>query len=198
MGRGRPARAEMREEVDEVVLAFRVARRAAAGVKETSPKPSWLRMVWQATGIPVERLAQQLEVTKHEVFQLEKAEREGRIVLRTLKGAAEALGCELVYGLAPKEGSLEDLGARAEREKKFAEARELEARIIKDDRIEDRVRPVGDANDPDDISEGGVASAVRSFVLREWSVKKRLREAGAEVDDADVPRFKKLGDLSSF
>lgn len=134
VGRGSPVRAEMRKEVDEVVLALRVARRAAAGVKEMSQKPSWLRLVRQATGIPVEQLAQQLEVTKNEVFRLEKAEREGRIVLGTLKRAAEALGCELVYGLAPKEGSLEDLaaGARAEREKRFAEARELEERIIKE------------------------------------------------------------------
>jgi transcriptional regulator with XRE-family HTH domain len=70
-------------------------------------------------------MARRLGVTKYEVFRVEKAEWESRIVLATLRRAADALGCELIYALAPREGSLEDLAAleRAEREKARETAR---------------------------------------------------------------------------
>ena len=48
---------------------------------------------------------------------LEKSEAENRITLGSLRDAADALGCELVYALVPKEGSLSKLleqRARAE------------------------------------------------------------------------------------
>jgi predicted DNA-binding mobile mystery protein A len=40
---------------------------------------------------------------------LEKAEAEDRITLKSLRAAAHALGCELVYALVPKANSLHDL-----------------------------------------------------------------------------------------
>jgi hypothetical protein len=40
---------------------------------------------------------------------MEKAEQNSRIMLATLRRAAQAMGCELVYALRPKEGTLEDL-----------------------------------------------------------------------------------------
>jgi transcriptional regulator with XRE-family HTH domain len=67
--------------------------------------------VRQATGIPVYVLAKRLGVTKHEVFRLETAESSSRIMLANLKRAAEALGCDLVYGLVPRKGSLKELAA---------------------------------------------------------------------------------------
>jgi hypothetical protein len=48
-------------------------------------------------------------VSRREIFQLEKAEKESRIQLGSLRHAAGALDCELVYALAPRQGTLRDL-----------------------------------------------------------------------------------------
>ncbi len=106
-----PENAELRGRLDETVLAFRVARKAASAGKAIEDTGSWLRAVRQATGVPVYVMAGRLGVTKHEIFRLEKAEQESRIVLANLRRGAIALGCELVYALVPREGSLEDLSA---------------------------------------------------------------------------------------
>lgn len=122
MPRISPENAEMRRRLDETLLSFRVARNAA-GRGTDSGTGSWLRAVRQAVGVPVEVMARRLGVTKYEIFRLEKAERESRIVMSTLERAADALGCELVYALAPKDGSLEDLAVaeRAGRERARAD-----------------------------------------------------------------------------
>ena len=125
MRRLSPEDAEQRRKVDETLLAFRVARREAA--EAATAEGSWLRAVRQAVGVPVAVLAGRLGVCKYEIFRLEKAEQESRIVLGSLRRAAEALGCELVYALVPRQGSLEDLAAaeRAERAKALERAQAL-------------------------------------------------------------------------
>jgi transcriptional regulator with XRE-family HTH domain len=107
--------------LDKALSEFRAARQAVA----EGDNGSWLRAVRQATGVPVNVLAQRLGVTKHEIFRLEKSERERRIVLANLQRAAAALGCELVYVLVPKEGSLKGMAAaeRAARESACAMAK---------------------------------------------------------------------------
>ena len=78
-------------------------------------------------------MAERLGVTKYEVFRLERVEQESRIVLANLRRAANALGCELVYALVPREGSLEDLaaGEKAAREAACAMARDEEEKRVK-------------------------------------------------------------------
>jgi predicted DNA-binding mobile mystery protein A len=110
-----PQNHEIRRRLDDALLGFRAVRQTMMD----KDRNCWLRAVRQATGVPVYVLAKRLGVTKHEVFRLETAERTSRIVLANLKRAAEALGCELVYALVPRKGSLEDLAA-AEREARVA------------------------------------------------------------------------------
>lgn len=120
---------ELCRRLDETLLGFRAARR---GDRERDREGGWLRAVRQAIGIPVHVLQKRLGVTKYEIFRLEKAERTSRIVLANLKRAAEALGCDLVYALVPREGSLEDLAEeeRAAREAARAIAREKEQQKV--------------------------------------------------------------------
>jgi transcriptional regulator with XRE-family HTH domain len=99
---GREAKAR---ELDEAALAFRVARRGSGEVK------GWLRTVRQAVGVPVGEVARRLGVSKWEVYRLEQAEMGARIRMETLQKAAAALGCDLVYGLAPRAGTLTELTA---------------------------------------------------------------------------------------
>jgi len=116
---------ELCRRLDETLLGFRAARLAN---REKDLEGRWLKAVRRATGIPVHVLQKRLGVTKYEIFRLEKSERTSRIIVANLKRAAEALGCELVYALVPREGSLEDLAAaeRAAHEAAGALAREKE------------------------------------------------------------------------
>ena len=75
---------ETRQQLDEMLLAFRAARSAAG------ERRGWLRAVRQVVGIPVKEVARRLGVGKLEVFRLEKSESESRIILGTLRRAAEA------------------------------------------------------------------------------------------------------------
>jgi predicted DNA-binding mobile mystery protein A len=110
---------ETRRKMDETLLAFRVARTSAG------ERRGWLREVRQVVGIPVKDVARRLGVCKWEVFRLEKSERESRIMLGTLRRAAEALDCDLVYALAPRQGTLEELAA----EQRAAREQEREAAL---------------------------------------------------------------------
>jgi hypothetical protein len=48
------------------------------------------------------KVARTLKSSRQLPVQLEKAEAEDRVTLKSLRAAAQALGCELVYALVPK------------------------------------------------------------------------------------------------
>ncbi len=96
-------RDKLRREMDEALLPFRLVRKRKGG------GTGWLRSIRQATGVPVDEVARRLGVCRFEVHRLEESEKNERIMLSTLSRAAKGLGCELVYALVPKEGTLEDL-----------------------------------------------------------------------------------------
>jgi hypothetical protein len=72
-------------------------------------------------------------VSRREIFRLEKSEEEARIQLGTLRRAAEALDCELIYALTPRQGTLHEMAAVRE------EAREAARRQARADADERRV-----------------------------------------------------------
>jgi len=113
-------RDNLRKELDEALLPFRLMRKRKGGAI------GWLRSIRQAAGIPVDEVARRLGVCRWEVHRLEESEINSRIMLATLSRAAKGLGCELVYELRPKEGTLETLAAekRRVREEALKEKRE--------------------------------------------------------------------------
>jgi predicted DNA-binding mobile mystery protein A len=86
------------------------------------PPTGWLKAVRLSLGMSLQQLANKLSITKQSVQEIEKREKEGNITLKTLKDAANALDMQLVYGLVPKDGSLDDLIER--------KAKELAERIV--------------------------------------------------------------------
>src|SRR5580700_4688208 len=76
---------------------------------QDSPRPQrgWLRAVREATGITVRQMAMRLRKAPTLVAKLEKSEAEYRITLGSLRAAADALGCRLVYAIVPKTGSIQ-------------------------------------------------------------------------------------------
>jgi transcriptional regulator with XRE-family HTH domain len=69
--------------------------------------------------MPAIEFARRMGVQEREVYRMERAEEESRIELGSLRRAAEALDCELIYALTPRKGTLGEMAAghRAEREK---------------------------------------------------------------------------------
>jgi predicted DNA-binding mobile mystery protein A len=71
------------------------------------PRLGWVRAVRDALGMSTRQLASRMGVSQPTVVQLEKSELNETIQLATLRRAADALNCDLVYALVPRDGSLE-------------------------------------------------------------------------------------------
>ena len=68
----------------------------------TPPTRGWIKAVRDALGMTTAQLAARLGVKQPSVIALEQSEAKGSIELATLRRAAEALDCTLVYALVPK------------------------------------------------------------------------------------------------
>ncbi len=91
------------KQLDRTLKPFRAA------AKNPRPQKGWLRAIREAAGISASEVARTLKTSRQLPVQLEKAEAEDRITLKSLRAAAQALGCELVYALVPKADTLQDL-----------------------------------------------------------------------------------------
>ena len=78
------------------------------------PAGGWIKAIREALGMSGDQLAQRIGKTRFAVRSLEQQERNEGIRLSSLRRAAEALDCRLVYAFVPND-SLEDMvGRRAE------------------------------------------------------------------------------------
>ncbi|MER8471346.1 mobile mystery protein A [Mesorhizobium sp. M1328] len=77
------------------------------------PPKGWIRAIRDALGMSGVQLAARLGVRPQTVEALEKSEASGSIQLSTLRRAAEALDCTLVYALVPNSSLGEAVNARA-------------------------------------------------------------------------------------
>jgi len=105
------ARKRARERLDERLAPLKPAERFRA------PPKGWVRAIRDALGMSGVQFARRLQVQPPSVASLEASEESGAIQLKTLRRAAEALDCTLVYALVPNE-SLE--GAVRARARKIA------------------------------------------------------------------------------
>jgi predicted DNA-binding mobile mystery protein A len=115
----------LRAELDEIGVAFRLCKR---GVHRPE---GWMRAVRQAVGIPVIELARRMGVAKSQVFRFEESEQQGRIRMDSLRSVAEAMGCELVYALVPREGKFASMIAIRRAEEEASHEREAERRKMR-------------------------------------------------------------------
>ena len=66
------------------------------------PPRGWVRAIREALGMSAAALSERLGTTAGAVSRLEQSEAADRIRLDTLRRAADALGCDLVYLLVPR------------------------------------------------------------------------------------------------
>jgi predicted DNA-binding mobile mystery protein A len=83
-------------------------RAARAGVPEPGrPARGWVRAIRDALGMTTRELGARLGVSHTAVASIERSEAAETIKLETLRRAADALDCDLVYALVPRT-SLDD------------------------------------------------------------------------------------------
>ena len=103
----------------------------------------WLATIRSALGITQETFGARLRIPKQRVSQLEKRERSGDIKLNQLRDAADALDCDLVYALVPRE-PLETVVAKRARSIALRELAAVERTMQLEDQAsridEDRIR----------------------------------------------------------
>ncbi len=97
-GKSSSDRALARLRLDARVLPLRENPSATA-----VPRGGWLRVIRQALGMPRSDLAARLGITSSTVERIEASEQRETIQLDTLRRAASALDCELVYALVPRQ-----------------------------------------------------------------------------------------------
>lgn len=89
-------RQRARQRLDERLAALKPEDRF-----KTPPK-GWIRAIRDALGMTGVQFARRLRIRPQSVDALEQSEATGSIQLKTLRRAAEALDCTLVYALVPK------------------------------------------------------------------------------------------------
>ncbi|WPO42198.1 mobile mystery protein A [Tardiphaga sp. 42S5] len=104
-------RKRARERLDERLAPLKPAERFRA------PPKGWVRAIRDALGMSGVQFARRLRVQPPSVAALEASEESGAIQLNTLRRAAEALDCTVVYAFVPND-SLE--GAVSARARKLA------------------------------------------------------------------------------
>ena len=127
-----------RRNFDERLSALKPEERFRA------PPKGWVRAIRDALGMTGVQFASRLKIKPQSVESLEQSEESGTIQLKTLRRAAEALDCTLVYALVPnttlesavntraRDIALRDLGRVAHTMKLEAQGTgdaDLEARI---------------------------------------------------------------------
>lgn len=126
------------EQLDRRFATLRPLVREAA-----RPGRGWVKAIREALGMTTAQLAARIGVAQPRVAELEKAEAEGKITMRSLERAAEAMGCRLVYVLVPEQPLSDVVRARARAlaEQQLASVEQtmrLEAQAVGDKRAHDR------------------------------------------------------------
>lgn len=116
-----------RRALDDRLEPFRANDRLRA------PSAGWIKAIRQAVGMTTAQLGRRMGVSQPRAVELEQAEADRSVTLKSLERAAEALGCRLVYALVPNE----PLEARVQRQAETL-AREHMAAASHSMRLEDQ------------------------------------------------------------
>jgi predicted DNA-binding mobile mystery protein A len=108
------------------------------------PPKGWVRAIRDALGMTGVQYAARLKIRPQSLEALERSEATGAIQLKTLRRAAEALDCTLVYALVPNSSLEEAVRARARKIAvrdlgRVAHTMKLEAQSTSDANLEARI-----------------------------------------------------------
>lgn len=85
------------------------AKFADGSLRAVADRPirGWIRAIRDSLGMSTRQLAVRMGKSQPAISQLERSELDERVTLATLRRAADALDCDLVYALVPR-ATLED------------------------------------------------------------------------------------------
>ena len=78
--------------------------RASALPWPAAPRAGWIRVMRKALGMSGAALSARLGGARNRAANLERAEQNGAITVRSLQDAAEAMGCRFVYAIVTAHG----------------------------------------------------------------------------------------------
>ncbi len=87
----------MRRQVKEKLNQIGLLKEHTMGI------PSWVSYIRKALGMTAQQLADRADLALSTVYQFERGEVEGNVNLSSLKKLGDAMGCDLVYALVPRE-----------------------------------------------------------------------------------------------
>ncbi|ACD91267.1 MAG: mobile mystery protein A [Chlorobium limicola] len=129
-------RSLQREHLNEKMRAFN----SAGAVSH--PPVGWIHAIRTALGMSMQQLGKRLGVTKQNIQNIERREKDGAITIKSLRELGAALDMRLVYGFVPNDGTLDALVDRKARElaekivRRTAQSMRLEAQQNSTERIE--------------------------------------------------------------
>ena len=135
---------EMKHSLRPARLAVdRLHKTTAPLLKLSKLQHGWIATIRGALGMTQDAFGARMKIAKQRVSQLEQRERTGDIKLSQLQDAANALNCDLVYALVPRE-PLETIVQRRAREYALRELAAVERTMQLEDQAtridEDRIR----------------------------------------------------------
>ena len=127
-----------RRQLDDVLRELSSARTIEL------PREGWIKTVRKALGMTASQLGKRLEISQPSVTAMEQGEVLGSITLNTLRKAANALECDVVYAIVPRE-SLENVVEKrvrqviTERVKRTAHTMDLEKQSVRDSHLQEQI-----------------------------------------------------------
>lgn len=110
-----------------------------------APPKGWIRAIRDAIGMTRPQLARRMGIKPQSVEAMEKSEGAAKIQLETLRRAADALDCNLVYALVPRHGLQQVVEERARKIalnhlSRVSHTMALEDQAVGNDDLETRIR----------------------------------------------------------
>ncbi len=94
-------------------ITIKILQEALIGTRAVYPAKGWLLAVREGLGLSRAVIAKRLSMTPSAIQSFEQSEARGTISVQNLRKLADALDCELVIKLVPKDGrSFVDLAAQ--------------------------------------------------------------------------------------
>ena len=88
------------------------ARKKLVGLH--TPSEGWLRSTRKALGMSGAQLARRIGITRGAISNVEKAELDGGVTIKTMQQMAAAMKCNFVYAIVPEEDIEKIIGRRAQ------------------------------------------------------------------------------------
>ena len=113
---------------DQAALARKQLERRLAPLREApiiAPPKGWIKAIRESLGMTARQLAARMGAAPSRIPSIEKAEVTGATTIKTLRQAAEAMGCTFVYAFVPTK-PLDDILRDRAKQKARADAVRLD------------------------------------------------------------------------